>query len=295
MAVCSSPPRSIRIPGLSRVKYVFLMSLPEMRLRLIRPLQIGLESVKAIVLPAAVLWSAAGALVAGYYGFDCVRSAMEPVECRLAGLGAWGGFVSLAFYLGMLPGVFFLFVRSLRPKHPWTTCIAQSGWNGLWGVACTYFFQLQDGLFGTGRDFCTLAAKTALDQFFWTAFVIAPLNAVFYFLVEPRFFDCPRSYRLAKGIFQESGDAELADELDRRHPEQFCRVCLSFRAADTSRRSSRCVLGACVSADRQTVRADGCDDVPRNNGQFGRVTLALAEPSKLPGVQLNFVLDIRVR
>lgn len=174
----------------------------EMRLRLIRPLQIGLESVKAIVLPAVVLWSAAGALVAGYYGFDCVRSAIEPVERRLAGLGAWGGFVSLAFYLGFLPGVFFLFVRSMRPKHPWTTCIAQSGWNGLWGVACTYFFQLQDRLFGTGRDFCTLAAKTTLDQFFWTAFVIAPLNAVFYFWLSRDFSIARVRIDWPKGFFR---------------------------------------------------------------------------------------------
>ena len=150
-------------------------------------LRVGLVSARANAVPAVVLWTMAGTLVAGYYGSDWVRAVMEPAESRLAELGAWGGFVSLALYLGVLPGVFFLFVRTLRPKRPWTTCLAQSVWNGLLGVACTYFFLLQDRLFGTGRDFGTLATKTAFDQFVWTAFIIAPLNAVFYFWVSRGF------------------------------------------------------------------------------------------------------------
>ena len=150
-------------------------------------LRVGLASARANAVPAVVLWTMAGTLVAGYYGSDWVRSAMEPVESRLAELGAWGGCLSLAFYLGVLPGVFFIFVRSLRPERPFATCVAQSAWNGLLGVLCTYFFLLQDWLFGTGRDFGTLACKTALDQFAWTAFVIAPLNAVFYFWVSRGF------------------------------------------------------------------------------------------------------------
>ena len=156
-------------------------------MRLPGSVRIGWESVKANAVPALVLWTMAGALVAGYYGSDRVRSAMEPVERRLVELGVWGGCISLAFYLGVLPGVFFIFVKSLRPERPFATCVAQSAWNGLLGVLCTYFFLLQDGIFGTGRDFGTLACKTALDQFVWTAFVIAPLNAVFYFWVSRGF------------------------------------------------------------------------------------------------------------
>jgi len=70
----------------------------------------------------------------------------------------------------------------------------QTLWNGFLGVCCHYFFIVQDALFGTGNGFGTLAAKTAFDQFVWTAFVIAPANAVFYFWASRGF-----SFRRTRG------------------------------------------------------------------------------------------------
>lgn len=171
-------------------------------MRLSGPVRIGWESVKANAVPAAVLWSLAGTLVAAYYGLAWVRDVLGPAERLLAEMGAWGGFASLAFYLGVLPGAFFLFVRSLRPQHPVLTCVAQSVWNGILGAACSYFFLFQDALFGTGRDVCTLAAKTAFDQFVWTAFVVAPANAVFYFWVSRGFSFARVCADWPKGFFR---------------------------------------------------------------------------------------------
>lgn len=166
------------------------------------PWGIGWESVKANALPAVVLWSLAAALVAAYYAVPGVQGLLAPVADLLAAGGAWGGFASLAFYLGALPGVVFLFARKLRPERPFATCVAQTLWNGFLGVCCHYFFIVQDALFGTGNGFGTLAAKTAFDQFVWTAFVIAPANAVFYFWAS-RGFSFRRTRRdWPKGFFR---------------------------------------------------------------------------------------------
>ena len=97
---------------------------------------------------------------------------------------AWGwraAFVSQAVFCGLLPGVFLLAIRSIRPRHPFLTILAQSLWCGGFGVCCNELFRLMATVFGDNAHLSTVLVKSAFDQFVWTVAVIAPANAVFFF------------------------------------------------------------------------------------------------------------------
>ena len=103
-------------------------------------------------------------------------------------------------FCGILPGVFLLTMKSIRPQHPWTTVLANCAWMGAWGIASNAFFTFQSRIFGSGHDIATLACKVLVDKCMWSALFCVPLNSLFFFW-EGRGFsfsrcraDWPRSY-----------------------------------------------------------------------------------------------------
>ena len=130
-----------------------------------------------------MLWSLAAAAVAAYYLAGPFRALLEPVA---EWHRAWGGraaFVSQAVFCGVLPGAFLLAIRSIRPRHPFLTILAQSLWCGGFGVCCNELFRLMAAVLGDSPAWPVVLAKSAFDQFVWTVLVIAPANAVFFFWV----------------------------------------------------------------------------------------------------------------
>ena len=155
-------------------------------------MRIGWASACANVFPITVLWSLSAALVLSYYFVPGVASILEPIRLWQEANGWVAVVVGRIFFNGLVPGVFLLSVPGIRPKRPMATIIAFAVWGCALGLCCDVFFRLQSGWFGSGPEFGTLAAKTLVDQFVWTAFFIAPANTAFFYWV-----DCGFSLRKA--------------------------------------------------------------------------------------------------
>ena len=146
-------------------------------------MRIGWESAKANAAPMAVLWTLAIAAVGAYYLLDPFREMLEPVAEWHCAWGWRAAFVSQTVFCGILPGVFFFAFRSIRPRHPFLTILAQSLWCGGFGVCNNEVFHLMARVLGDNAHVSTVLAKAAFDQFVWTVAVIAPVNSVFFYWV----------------------------------------------------------------------------------------------------------------
>ena len=149
----------------------------------IDPVRIGWASAKANVLPMVVLWSMAGALVLGYYTVSGVADVLEPLRRWQVERGWVASFLNMFVFCGVLPGAFLLFQKSLRVQHPFLTVAVQSVWSGVCGVVSGWMYDLNALWFGTGLDFPTLVAKTAVAQFLWTPLFFVPVAALVYFWI----------------------------------------------------------------------------------------------------------------
>ena len=144
-------------------------------------MRVGLASAWANTVPMIVLWTLAGAAVGAYYLSDPFREMLEPVAAWHRAWGWRAAFVSQTVFCGILPGVFLLAFRSIRPRHPFLTILAQALWGGTFGICCNALFRLMAQAFGDDAHVSTVLVKAAIDQFVWTVAVIAPANAVFFF------------------------------------------------------------------------------------------------------------------
>ena len=149
--------------------------------------RVGLASARANVVPMVVLWAMAVALAVGYYFVPGVAAALEPLKRWQVESGWFAALLNRVAFCGILPGVFLLTVRAIRPRRPWRTILAYCVWAGAWGVLCDRFFTLQTALFRSGTDFTTVALKTAVEQLVWTALFCVPLGTVFFFWLSRDF------------------------------------------------------------------------------------------------------------
>ena len=145
-----------------------------------RSLRIGLEAVKANVVPMVVLWGLACVAVAAYYLVPEVARQLKVFADLQLEYGKFASFVNRFVCGGLVPGVFLLTMSSIRPPRLLTTVLAQSVWCGLMGVAVDVFFTLQGVWFGTDPTLRTAIVKTLIDQFGFCVLFVTPLNAVFY-------------------------------------------------------------------------------------------------------------------
>ena len=141
----------------------------------------GLASARANLVPMVVLWMLAGVSVGAYYLLAPFRGMFEPMADWQRAWGWRAAFVSQAVFCGILPGVFLLAIRSIRPRHPFLTILAQSLWCGGFGVCNNEVFHLMARVLGDNAHVSTVLAKAAFDQFVWTVAVIAPAIVTFSF------------------------------------------------------------------------------------------------------------------
>ena len=128
-----------------------------------------------------VLWAVSVAMVLAYYALPAVPAALEPLARWQRESGWLAAFLNRVVFCGLIPGVFVVCVKSLRPKHVVVVIAVQTVWSGFCGVVSDCMFSLNAHLFGTGVDFLTLCVKTAVCQFVWTPLFFAPIGAVVYF------------------------------------------------------------------------------------------------------------------
>ena len=146
-------------------------------------LRIGLASAWANFVPMVVLWMMAAALVGAYYLVDPFREMLEPVSDLHRQWGWKSAFASQAVFCGLLPGLFQLTIRGIRPRSPYRTILAETLWCGIFGIAVNVLFVRLAQTVGNDANWTTLLLKTLVDQFVWTLLVVAPANAVFYYWV----------------------------------------------------------------------------------------------------------------
>lgn len=147
----------------------------------------GVRSAWTNRLPMVVLWGCAIAMSGLYLYVPDVAVRLEPVRRWQVACGWPAAALSAAFFCGIVPGIFQLTVRELRPPRPFCVIAAQVAVSAVNGVLCWNFYRFQAQWFGTGVSFGTLAVKTTVDQFVWTPLVIAPLNAACYFVIARDF------------------------------------------------------------------------------------------------------------
>ena len=144
-------------------------------------------SLRATAVPMLVLWVVAAVLAVAYYTVPAFAAALEPVLRWQKESGWLAAAANRMFFYGILPGVFQVAIPSLRPRLLWATIAAQGLWSAFVGIGVDFFYRGLSFVFGDGRDFLTLAEKTFANQFVWTALLIAPANAVFFFWVSRDF------------------------------------------------------------------------------------------------------------
>ena len=147
------------------------------------PWTVGREAVKKTRLPMVVLWVVSVVLVLAYYTLPFVASALEPLARWQRESGWIAAFLNRVVFCGVIPGVFIVCVKALRPAHVIAVIIVQTLWSGICGVVSDCMFSLNAQLFGTGVDFLTLGVKTAICQFVWTPLFFAPLGSIVYFWI----------------------------------------------------------------------------------------------------------------
>ena len=134
----------------------------------------------ANAVPAVVLWTFAAALAVAYRLVPDAAALLEPLARWQERNGFAAAFLSQFVFCGLVPCVFLLTVKSIATRRPVAKSLAQSLWCGLMGMACWWFYGVQARLFGPGDDLATVLAKTAFDQFVWTALVVSPLGSAFF-------------------------------------------------------------------------------------------------------------------
>ena len=135
---------------------------------------------RANAVPMVVLWALAAGAVGAYYRVPALNALFEPLARWQVESGWIAAFLNRVIFCGIIPGVFLLCVKSIRPPRPLLTVAVYSLWGGLWGVACDGFYTLQNAVFGPGTDLATLVRKTLVDQLGWNVFICTPINAMFF-------------------------------------------------------------------------------------------------------------------
>ena len=150
-------------------------------------LAVGFGAVRDNVVPMAVLWCAAFLTVFAYYHVPVVANLLEPLGRWQTEAGGGAAFLNRFLFCGVVPGVFLLTVKSIRPRLPLATAFAQGVWGGISGVVYDVFYRWQCMWFGSGVDFATLLKKLLVDQFAITVLVVAPLNVLVFFWISRGF------------------------------------------------------------------------------------------------------------
>lgn len=171
-----------------------------MRFSISDSLRIGWESAKTNRLPMAVLWTIAAILAVSYYCVPPVARALVPLADWQTKWGSWAGAANQMFFCGVVPGLFMLLVKAVRPDRVLPKFALQTLWSGMWGAVYFWFYALQSRMFGAGHGWQTLLAKTVFDQFAWTPFVAVPLNGAFYLWMGSGFSFAALASRLRAGF-----------------------------------------------------------------------------------------------
>jgi len=161
-------------------------------------------SVRTNLVPMLVLWVLAACLVATYYRVPGGAALFTPLMAWQTSGGWLAAFLNRVLFLGVLPGIFLMSVRSIRPKRPLLTVLAYSLWGGAWGVFDDVFFTVLADCFGHGTDIGTLLLKTLVGQLVGTILIGLVPGVLFFRWVAADFSVSRVRAEWPKRFFRES-------------------------------------------------------------------------------------------
>ena len=159
--------------------------------------RLGLSSARENAFPGLILWLVATAIVAGYYLYAPVTSALE----RLGAIKAAGGFlysaIATAIFGGLIPFLWRLWINRdvLRNKETAREVPALAWQAGLFlclfwgwkGIEIDLFYRAQALVFGSGATPDKIIPKVLVDQFVYNPLWAGWTQVLAYWWVEKRF------------------------------------------------------------------------------------------------------------
>lgn len=143
-------------------------------------LQIGLRSARALVVPASVLITGGVALVAAYHRVPAVAAAFSHVAELKAAHGYAFSFTLNFLLAGVLPWVFRMALRPLRPAKPLSELLFGTLWWGGFAVIVDALYRGLGVLFDH-RGWATwqvIGAKLSVDLVLFMPLFAAPVIAL---------------------------------------------------------------------------------------------------------------------
>lgn len=127
-------------------------------------LALGIAAAWANAVPAVLLWVTGSAIVAAYYLWPAARPVFDQIAAWKDSLGLLYAMISTAFFAGLVPFLMQGLQRSDTQKWSAAYFFYMLLFWGIKGVEIDLLYRGQAWLFGEGRDWATLAQKTAVDQ-----------------------------------------------------------------------------------------------------------------------------------
>jgi hypothetical protein len=137
------------------------------------------EAVRQNLRPGLVLWSAALAVLALYYGSEAGRAALESWMQLKVRFGALYSFVAGGIFAGLLPRVVMRATGVHRGPF-WPEAVFGALFWGYKAVEVDFFYRLQSRMFGDGTDLGTIVVKSAVDQGVYSALWAVPTITIVY-------------------------------------------------------------------------------------------------------------------
>jgi len=131
-------------------------------------------------IPALILQGVAGVLLASYFLVPAFRPGFDAVADLKQRTDPWFAMVSTGLFAGLIPWAV-SYYRGRIPRHRWVPhLLAMVVYWTLTGALIDFVYTLQDRVFGSGRDFQTLALKTLVDQGPYNLLWATPTCLIFY-------------------------------------------------------------------------------------------------------------------
>ena len=144
------------------------------------PWQAGLEAAKLNLLPGALLWVVAGAVVGGYYLSPSVRDLFTQVAHLRAHYGLGFAIVSTALFGALLPTLIqqgFPKLRKACPRPLRSLPFLLIFW-GLKGIEIDLFYHAQAVIFGDATTISAVLPKMVVDQLIYVPLWAIPTTVL---------------------------------------------------------------------------------------------------------------------
>lgn len=146
--------------------------------------RLGIGAARRNVLPGSVLWLTGIVLVTAYYRLPAVTDFLDQVGIWKVQFSPWLGMISTATFGSLVPWIAQKFLLRDQPALPVHQVILLFLFWAVHGLQVDILYKIQDSIFGSGRDFATIAKKTLVDEFIWVPFLAVPQLVLGYLFIE---------------------------------------------------------------------------------------------------------------